>query len=83
MKTLVTGWIIFLFASFAVSTLALSAVQTRLIRKEGWGAFRRHRLLDLYWRDLGRLQRALIWPGLIAFFLTLLAATLSVFFRHT
>jgi hypothetical protein len=83
MKTLATAWIIFLFASFAVSVLALSAVQTQLIRKEGWGVFRKHRLLDLYWRNLGTLQRALIWPGLIAFFLTLLAGTLSVFFRHT
>ena len=83
MKTLVTVWVVFLFTSFAISTLALSAVQTRLIRKGGWRVFRRHRLLDLYWRDLGTVQRVLIWPGLIACFLTLFAATLSVFFRHT
>ena len=77
-----TVWTILLFASFAISTLALSAVQTRLIRKEGWSVFRRHKLLDMYWRDLGTLERGLIWAGLIAFLITLLAATVIGFFNR-
>src|ERR1041384_7807180 len=83
MKTLLTVWTIILFASSAISVLALSAVQTRLIRREGWHVFRRHKLFDLYWRNLGSFQRALIWPGLIAFLITLLAATVVSLFNLT
>ena len=81
-STLLTYWVIFLFCSFAVSVLALTFVQTQLIRREGWRVFRTRGLFDLYWRELPLLQRLLIRPGLIAFLLTFFAASLSTLFRH-
>jgi hypothetical protein len=65
-------WFIFLIASFAVSVLTLTYVQTRVWRKLGWRALRERPLLDTYWGDLTPLERLLLWPGVIAFFLTLL-----------
>ncbi len=83
MNTLLKCWFVFLFASVGVSVLGLSWVQTRLIKRGGWRVFRTQRVTDLYWRDLGPLERLLIWPGLVAFLLTLLAATLSLVFHRT
>ena len=68
-STLLTYWVIFLFCSFAGSVLALTFVETQLIRREGWRVFRTRGLFDLYWRELPLLQRLLIKPGLIAFLL--------------
>ena len=79
MKALLTYWIIFVLFSFAISVLALSWVQFRLIEKEGWQwpVCRTHKFLDLYWRDLKWYQRLLIWTGLIAFLLTLAGVSLE------
>jgi hypothetical protein len=81
MKAVTTVWLILLVVSFAVSVLALTSVQTRLIKKRGWRGLRHHNPVDVYWRNLSTLERALIWPGFIAFFLTLFAAALSAVFQ--
>jgi len=83
MKNVLTVWFVFLFASVTFSVLGLSWVQSRLIKREGWRVFRTHRFLDLYWHDLGSLERLLIWPGLIAFLLTLVAASLDHLLHRT
>ena len=83
MKILEKAWIIFLFASFAASVLALSAVQIRLIRKEGFGVFFRRSLLDLYWRELRPFQRALKWTGILAFMITMLVAPILALLKST
>jgi hypothetical protein len=67
-------WFIFLFGSFAVSVLTLSYVQTRVWRKQGWRALRERPFLEIYWADLSPVQRALLWPGIVVFFVTLIAA---------
>lgn len=70
------AWIIFTFASGAVSVTMLSLVQIRVISKDGFRALRPRPVLPglvaLYWTNLSRLERALLWPGLVAFFLTML-----------
>jgi hypothetical protein len=83
MRTLLTCWLVLLFASFAVSVLGLTWVQLRLTRAYGWRVFRTRSALNLYWHGLGPFERWLIWPGLIAFFLTLVGGTLLHFFNRT
>lgn len=85
MKTLLAYWIILFLVSFAASVLGLSLVQSRLIEKEGWqwSVFRNHKFFDLYWHELRWFERLLIWPGLIAFLLTLIGATLEYVFGRT
>jgi hypothetical protein len=80
--SLLKYWIIFLFASFAVSVLALSFVQTRLIRREGWRVFRARGIRQLYWREISPPLRFAIWIGISAFLLTLLALTVDALLRH-
>ena len=82
MNALVSIWIVLLFASFAITVLALSFVQVRLMGREGWRVFRAHSLVDLYWRKRTPIERLLIWPGLVAFFLTLLAGIVSTLVRN-
>jgi hypothetical protein len=65
---------IFLFASFAVSVLTLTYVQIRVWNKHGWRALRERPLLYTYWAELSPVERALLWPGIIAFFLTVFSA---------
>jgi hypothetical protein len=72
---MLVAWFIFLLGSFAVSVLTLTYVQTRVWRTRGWRALRERPLLENYWSDLSTIERALLWPGIVAFFLTLLAAT--------
>jgi hypothetical protein len=76
MNMLVKCWILFLLVSFFITVLGLSYVQARLIKKDGWRVFRIRRFFDLYWHDLRPLERLSIWPGLVAFFLTLFGAAL-------
>jgi hypothetical protein len=68
MSLYVKYWFLFNLFAFGVSSLTLGIVQNRLRRR--WGYFRWHR--HFHWRELSRTQRILIWPGLIAFFLTIL-----------
>ena len=75
-------WIIFLLASFAVSVLALSFVQTRLIRREGWRVFHTRGIRQLYWREISPLQRFAIWTGISALLLTFLALAVDALLRH-
>ena len=76
----IRGWFIFLFVSFAVSTLAMSYVQTRVLKLHGWRWFYDRAFFDIYWRELSPLLRWLLWPGLVAFGLTFvgLAVLLAV-----
>ena len=67
-------WIIFLFVSFAVSVLTGSYVQIRVARKHGWRGLRERPLLDTYWYELSPVERILLWPGIVAFTITLLSA---------
>ena len=66
-------WFIFLGASFLVSVLTLTRLQTRIIRKLGWRALQRDPLLH-YWVEISALERVLLWCGISAFLLTLLGA---------
>jgi hypothetical protein len=77
MELILASWIVFFSASFAVSILALSFVQLRAISRYGLreSMERAQRApLDMYWRDLSPLERCLVWPGLVAFGVTFLAA---------
>jgi len=74
MESIITAWVVFLFASFAVSVLALTYVQVRGAARYGWRGLSNRPFLQTYWRELSVLQRSLLWPGLVAFTLTLLAA---------
>ena len=69
------AWMVFLFVPFGVSVLTLTYVQTRAAKKDGWRALRERPLHDTYWAALSLVERAFLWPGIIAFFLTLLSAT--------
>jgi hypothetical protein len=69
--------IYFLFSSFVVSVLTLSYIQTRVAKKFGWPALRDRPFLDTYWRELSKTQRCLLWPGIVAFMITLLVVALS------
>jgi predicted small integral membrane protein len=67
-------WIVFLLASFVVSLLTLTRIQVRFARKLGWSAFQRSSLIKIYWTDISPLERVLVWTGISAFLLSLLAA---------
>jgi len=58
-----------------LSITILLLVQTRVLRKDGWLALREKRMLDTYWKDLSVMERALLWPGILMFFLTLFGGT--------
>ena len=70
------AWVVFLFASFLVSVLAMTYIQVRAASKYGWRGLRQRPLLETYWRELSLVERGLLWPGLVAFGLTLLAAAM-------
>jgi type II secretory pathway component PulM len=74
-------WFILLFISFAISVIMLTQIQTRLWKQFGWRVFRERPMLQMYWRDLTHKERALLWPGVIMFLLTLLSGTLVKLFR--
>ena len=77
MKLMLMAWIAFFVASFAVSILALTYVQMRAAARYGLreSMERAQRApLDMYWRELSRLERGLVWPGIVAFAVTFLAA---------
>jgi hypothetical protein len=59
--------LIFLVASFTVSVLTLSLIQTRMIRRGDWRLFQPRHTIQLYWRELSPLQRWLLYPGLPRF----------------
>ena len=67
-------WFVFLGASFLVSVLTLSRIQTRVARALGWSALTRDPF-QRYWAEISPLERVLLWCGIIAFLLTLLGAT--------
>jgi len=75
LKIFLIVWIVALSACFILSIIILTLVQTRVSRKDGLRAFREKRMLDTYWKDLSVMERALLWPGIIMFFLTLFGAT--------
>ena len=75
---MIRAWFTFLFASFAVSVLAMSYVQTRVLKAHGWRGFRDRPFVDIYWRELSPLLRWLLWPGLVAFGLTFVGIAVSL-----
>jgi hypothetical protein len=58
---------------FLLSTITLTLIQTRLLREFGWRIFRERSMKALYWTDLSWQQRLLLWPGVVVFFLFLVA----------
>jgi hypothetical protein len=68
-------WIVFLLASFVVSVVTLIRIQVRLARRLSWSAFQHLSLIKTYWADISPLERALLWTGIGAFLLSLLAAS--------
>jgi hypothetical protein len=76
MQSMLAAWLIFLFASSAVSILAMTYIQVRAASKYGWRGLRQRPFLDTYWRELSMLERAFLWPGLAGFVVTLVAAAL-------
>jgi hypothetical protein len=69
-------WFMFLAGSFTVSILMLTFVQMRAWKKKGWWRASYERPLETYWSELSAIERVLLWPGLVAFFLTLLALSI-------
>ena len=70
---------------FASSVLTLSWVQARIIARSGWRAlqiasYRQTR--ELYWDNLSRLERWLIWPGIVCFFLIVLVGVASLLWQR-
>ena len=64
-------------ALFLISGITLTVIQTRLLKLFGWRIFRERSMLKLYWTDLSRKERTLLWPGIILFFLILFVGTVS------
>ena len=64
-------------ALFLISGITLTVIQTRLLKLFGWRVFRERSMLRLYWTDLSRKERTLLWPGIIFFFLILFVGTVS------
>jgi len=74
-------WFIALFSLFGISTLTLTYIQTRVAKKHGWRALRERPLFETYWGELSTLERCLLWPGVIMFFVTLIVGTISLLFK--
>ncbi len=73
---MLAAWVVFLFASFLVSVLAMTYIQVRAASKYGWRGLQQRSFRETYWRELSLVERSLLWPGLVAFGLTLLAAAM-------
>jgi hypothetical protein len=67
-------WFIFSLGSFVVSVLTLTYVQICIWKKHGWSALRK-RPLPTYWVNFSPVERALLWLGFVAFFITLVSGT--------
>jgi hypothetical protein len=72
-------WIAFFISSFLVSLVTLTRIQVRFAKAHGWGAFRHAKIRTVYWTDISRLERVLVWTGIFAFLLTLVAGAISSF----
>ena len=79
---MVTAWMLFLGATFFVSVIAMTYIQTRVAHERGWRALREARFLDTYWRERSTLLRWLLWPGLIAFAITCLICTAALILQY-
>lgn len=73
---MLTAWVVFLALSFSVSVLAMTYIQVRAASKHGWFGMWQRPIFDTYWRHLSLRERAFLWPGLAAFAMTFVAATL-------
>lgn len=68
-------WFAVLFITFLLSTVMGCVVQTRGISREEWRAFRdrcKRQPFTVYWRELSLIERALLYPGILTFFITLI-----------
>jgi hypothetical protein len=68
-------WFIVLFVTSVVSTITLTLVQKRLLKQFGWRVFRERPMVEIYWTNLSAKERALLWPGIILFLVTLFGGT--------
>jgi hypothetical protein len=73
---MLAAWVVFLFGSFLVSVLAMTYIQVQAASRYGWRGLRQRPFLETYWRELSLVERGLLWPGLVAFALSLLAAAI-------
>lgn len=72
---MLAAWIIFMFVSFGVSVLTGSYIQIRVAKRHGWCGLSERPLLHTYWFELSPVERILLWPGIVAFAITVLSAT--------
>lgn len=71
---MLASWVVrFGVAAFVVSIFVMSYIQVRAASKYGWRGVRQRPFLETYWRELSTVERGLLWPGLVAFGLALLA----------
>ncbi len=76
---IVTVWFILLVVTFSVSVLTMSYIQVRMARRAGgWRFLNVQSLRESYWRQLSVAERCFLWPGLVAFAITLVIATASL-----
>ena len=79
MELILRGWLAFFVTSFTVSILALTYVQVRAVTRYGLResmARAQRAPLDMYWWELSRFERGLVWTGIVAFALTFLAVVI-------
>ena len=75
-RVLLIVWIAMLFGSFLLTVPMGSIIQTRVAKEHGWRALRERPFLETYWKNLTLVERSLLWPGIVMFFLTLFGGTL-------
>src|SRR5205814_350371 len=60
---------------FVLSVLTLTYVQICVWKKHGWSVSRKRLLAGTYWANLSPVERALMWLGFVALYITLVSAT--------
>lgn len=74
-RILFAVWFILLLVTFTTTVFTMTVVQTRVAKQHGWKALGDRPFIELYWKNLSTKERALLWPGLIMFFGSLLLGT--------
>ena len=69
-------------ALYTLSIITFSRVQHRWISRCGWRVFNQRSLKELYWDELTRTERWLVYPGIVVFLLMLVTlASWSLFVK--
>ena len=66
-------WVLLLLVLFPISTVTGAVIQTRGIKEFGWRGLGKQPFKEIYWTKLSPMERLLLWPGILMFFLTLIA----------